>query len=58
MIHDNSSHDANIPALYLLGKDGRMILKTLQNLKRKYAIINMPVNLTFTPPHLINQPRW
>lgn len=58
MIHDNSSYDTNIPALYLLGKDGRMILRTLQKLNRHYAVINMPVNLTFTPAHLINQPRW
>lgn len=58
MIHDNSSSDAKIPAGYLLGKNGQMILSTLQKLKQNYAIVNVPVNLTFTPPQLVNHPPW
>lgn len=58
MVHDNSDRDANIPAGFLLGKNSRVIRSTLQKLNRKYAVINLPVNLTFTPPHLINHPPW
>lgn len=58
MIDDDSVEEVNIPAGYLMGKNGLMILKTLQKLKRSYAIINLPVNLTFTPVHKINQPPW
>lgn len=58
MIDDNSADEVNIPAGYLMGKNGLMIVKTLQKLKRNYAIINLPVNLTFTPVHKMNQPPW
>lgn len=58
MVHDNSDRETNIPAGYLLGKNGRVIRSTLKRLKRKYAIINLPVNLTFTPPNEINHPPW
>ncbi|XP_039482635.1 PRADC1-like protein [Drosophila santomea] len=58
MIHDNSQQDANIPAGFLLGKNGVIIRSTLQRLKRVHALINIPVNLTFTPPSKINHPPW
>lgn len=58
MIDDNTVEEVNIPAGYLLGKNGLMILKTLEKLKRNYAIINLPVNLTYTPVHEMNQPPW
>lgn len=58
MIPDSTSSDANIPAGYLLGKNGQMILSTLRKLKQGYAIVNAPVNLTFTPPQKINHPPW
>lgn len=58
MIHDNSSLDSSIPAGYLLGRNGQMILSTLRKLKQSYALVNIPVNLTFTPPQLINHPPW
>ncbi|CAH1119313.1 unnamed protein product [Phaedon cochleariae] len=58
MIDDNSVEEVNIPAGYLMGKNGLMILNTLQRLKKTYAIINLPVNLTFTPVHKMNQPPW
>lgn len=58
MVDDESEDEANIPAGFLMGKNGIMILKTLQKLKRSYAIINIPVNLTFTPIHKLNQPPW
>ncbi|KAL3280356.1 hypothetical protein HHI36_017845 [Cryptolaemus montrouzieri] len=58
MIDDDSEEEVNIPAAFLMGKNGLMITKTLERLKRKYAIINIPVNLTFTPAHKMNQPPW
>lgn len=58
MIRDNITVDANIPAGFLIGPNGRMIIHTLTNLDRTYALINIPVNLTFTPPELINHPPW
>lgn len=53
MVHDNSERETKIPAGYLLGKNGRLIRRTLNRLQQNYAIINIPVNLTFTPPHEI-----
>lgn len=58
MIHDNSDREVDIPAGFLIGRDGQVIIKTLKRLRRNYALINLPVNLTFTPPHLINHPPW
>lgn len=59
MVHDQiSDKDTNIPVGYLLGKNGFMILTTLRKLELTYAIIKVPVNLTFTPPQLINHPPW
>lgn len=58
MIDDASSFEVNIPVAFLMGKNGAMIKQTLRKLNRKYAIINLPVNITFTPLHKINQPPW
>lgn len=58
MVDDNSGRETTIPAGFLLGKNGRIIKSTLRRLKRNYAIINIPVNLTFTPVEMINHPPW
>ncbi|KNC34872.1 PRADC1-like protein [Lucilia cuprina] len=58
MIHDETNRDAHIPAGYLLGSNGVAIRNTLRRLKRTYARINLPVNLTFVPPSRINHPPW
>lgn len=58
MVHDNTSRDVDIPAGYLLGRNGRMIVSTLERYGLNRAIIKLPVNLTFTPPELINHPPW
>nr|CAI5861701.1 unnamed protein product [Callosobruchus analis] len=58
MIDDNSDEEVHIPAGYLMGRNGVMILNTLEKLNKKYAIINLPVNLTYTPVHKMNQPPW
>ncbi|EDW00609.1 GH20969 [Drosophila grimshawi] len=58
MVHDKTDRDAKIPAGFLLGKNGMIIRSRLLRLKRVYALINIPVNLTFTPPAKINHPPW
>ncbi|GAB0095482.1 PRADC1-like protein [Sergentomyia squamirostris] len=58
MVHDNTGRESDIPAGFLIGINGRVIMQTLKKLRRNYAIINIPVNLTFTPPHQINHPPW
>lgn len=58
MVTDNTERELHIPAGFLLGKNGVIIRNTLKRLKRTYAIINIPVNLTFTPISKINHPPW
>lgn len=58
MVHDNAADDTEIPAGYLSGRNGQMIKTTLQRHGLDRAIINLPVNLTYTPPELINNPPW
>lgn len=58
MVDDNTERESRIPAGFLLGKNGRIIRRTLQNLDLNFAIINIPVNLTFVQPHQINHPPW
>ncbi|XP_055313830.1 PRADC1-like protein [Sitodiplosis mosellana] len=56
MVHDNSSREVDIPAGYLSGRNGRMIINTLHRYGLDRAIIKVPINLTFTPRELINHP--
>ena len=58
MVHDNSTRVTNIPAGFLLGKNGLVIRSTLKRLKMSHAVINLPINLTFIPPAKINHPPW
>lgn len=59
MIHDErDNRNTDIPVGYLLGRNGRMIFHTLRRYGIDRAIIKLPVNLTFTPPELINHPPW
>ncbi|XP_046387168.1 PRADC1-like protein [Ischnura elegans] len=58
MIDDNTHRDVNIPAGFLLGKNGYVIRKTLEKLNRNYALINLPINLSFVPLYKMNQPPW
>ncbi|XP_049785610.1 PRADC1-like protein [Schistocerca cancellata] len=58
MIDDKTHREAHIPAAFLLGKNGHVIRRTLERLNRNYAVINIPVNLTFIPLHETNQPPW
>lgn len=58
MVDDNTGREVYIPAGYLQGMNGQMIRRTLNKLGQMHAIINIPVNLTFVPPHEINHPPW
>ncbi|XP_035898610.1 PRADC1-like protein isoform X1 [Anopheles stephensi] len=58
MVHDNTDRDTNIPAGFLHGKNGIIIRQTLKKMRLPYALVNIPVNLTFIQPHMINQPPW
>ncbi|XP_063233757.1 PRADC1-like protein [Bacillus rossius redtenbacheri] len=58
MIDDNTDREVHIPAGFLVGKNGIMIKRTLEKLQRVYAVINIPVNLTFTSAYKINEPPW
>ncbi|CAH0683163.1 unnamed protein product [Spodoptera exigua] len=58
MVDDKMDLDVNIPAAYLLGRSGTTILRTLRKLKKDYAIVNLPINLTHVPIGKMNQPPW
>ncbi|KAI5630935.1 PA domain-containing protein [Phthorimaea operculella] len=58
MVDDKMELDVNIPAGFLLGRSGATILRTLRKLNRKYAIINLPVNMTHVHITKMNQPPW
>lgn len=61
MIRDDtipSSKTVNIPAGFLLGKNGKMIRQTLKRLNQPFALINIPVNLTYTSLDKLHQPPW
>lgn len=61
MINDDSiplAKPISIPAGFLLGKNGYMIRKVLKRLEMDHAIINIPVNLTYSIIGESNQPPW
>lgn len=58
MVDDHTLREVNIPAGFLLGKNGHMIRRTLEKLHRKRAVINIPVNLTYVPVVKHKQPPW
>lgn len=47
-----------IPAGFLLGKNGKMIMETMEKLNLQYASIYIPVNLTFTSIEKLRMPPW
>lgn len=58
MIDDSTKRNCSIPAVFLLGKDGYMIKKSLKTHSLTRAIINIPINMTFVPEHGHKQPPW
>ncbi|OCT99113.1 protease-associated domain-containing protein 1 [Xenopus laevis] len=58
MINDNSGRTADIPALFLLGRDGYMIQRSLEQHGLPWAIISIPVNISSIPTFELKQPPW
>ncbi|KAG8546560.1 hypothetical protein GDO81_018642, partial [Engystomops pustulosus] len=58
MIQDNSGRTADIPALFLLGKDGYMIQRSLEQHGLPWAVISIPVNVSSIPTFQLRQPPW
>ncbi|XP_023782425.1 protease-associated domain-containing protein 1 [Cyanistes caeruleus] len=58
MIQDSSRRTADIPALFLLGRDGYMIRRSLEQHGLPWAVISIPVNVTSIPTYEMMQPPW
>ncbi|XP_045498814.1 PRADC1-like protein isoform X2 [Colias croceus] len=58
MVDDKMQIDVNIPSAFLLGRNGATIIRTLKKLHLQYAVINIPVNMTYIPINKMNQPPW
>ncbi|KAM4804245.1 protease-associated domain-containing protein 1 [Urocitellus parryii] len=58
MIQDSTQRTVDIPALFLLGRDGYMIRRSLEQHGLPWAIISIPVNVTSMPTFELLQPPW
>ncbi|XP_053314055.1 protease-associated domain-containing protein 1 [Spea bombifrons] len=58
MIQDSSGRTADIPALFLLGRDGYMIQRSLEQHGLPWAVISIPVNVSSIPAFDLRQPPW
>lgn len=58
MVQDDTSRETRIPSLFLLGKDGHIILKTLKSRNLNHALINIPINMTGVLAHKARLPPW
>ncbi|XP_076005429.1 protease-associated domain-containing protein 1-like [Genypterus blacodes] len=58
MITDGSTAKPSIPALFLLGRDGLMIRRSLQRQELPWAVISIPVNVSSLASFPLKQPPW
>ncbi|XP_068995038.1 protease-associated domain-containing protein 1-like [Embiotoca jacksoni] len=58
MVTDGSTTKPSIPALFLLGRDGMMIRRSLQRLDLPWAVISIPVNVSALASFPLKQPPW
>lgn len=58
MITDGSTTMPSIPALFLLGRDGLMIRRSLQRQALPWAVISIPVNVSSLASFPLKQPPW
>ncbi|GCC20676.1 protease-associated domain-containing protein 1-like [Chiloscyllium punctatum] len=58
MVQDGTARDSDIPALFLLGKDGYMIRRSLELHGLPWAVISIPVNVSGIPTFQLQQPPW
>ena len=49
MVDDQTGRVVNIPSMFLSWRDGFMIKAAIEKSNRPYAVINIPLNLTFAP---------
>merc|ERR1719177_54673 len=54
MVDDTTEREVNIPAAFVLGKNGHIIKKVLDKLSLPAAVINIPVNISRISPHKLN----
>ncbi|XP_037081568.1 PRADC1-like protein [Pollicipes pollicipes] len=58
MTSDSEQLKPTIPAAFLLGKNGYMIMETLGRLHLSHAVINIPINASMYHIHERKQPPW
>uniref|UniRef100_A0A3Q1G5A0 Uncharacterized protein n=3 Tax=Acanthochromis polyacanthus TaxID=80966 RepID=A0A3Q1G5A0_9TELE len=58
MVSDGSNAKPSIPALFLLGRDGLMIRRSLQRQALPWAVISIPVNVSALASFPLKQPPW
>ncbi|XP_029019191.1 protease-associated domain-containing protein 1-like [Betta splendens] len=58
MITDGSTAKPSIPALFLLGRDGMMIRRSLHRQALPWAVISIPVNVSSLASFPLKQPPW
>ncbi|CAD5116577.1 DgyrCDS5456 [Dimorphilus gyrociliatus] len=58
MIQDETNRRTMLPAYFLLGKDGIIIRRTLEQKHLHGALINIPLNLSLVPLHKRRLPPW
>ncbi|XP_066567880.1 protease-associated domain-containing protein 1 isoform X1 [Amia ocellicauda] len=58
MITDGQSELPSIPALFILGRDGLMIRRSLQRHSLPWAVISIPVNVSGLASFPLRQPPW
>ncbi|XP_072243665.1 protease-associated domain-containing protein 1-like [Leuresthes tenuis] len=58
MVTDGSTDKPSIPSLFLLGRDGMMIRRSLQRQALQWAVISIPVNVSALASFPLKQPPW
>ncbi|KAM9391716.1 protease-associated domain-containing protein 1-like [Pholidichthys leucotaenia] len=58
MVTDGSTAKPTIPTLFLLGRDGMMIKRSLQRQALPWAVISIPVNVSALASFPLKQPPW
>ena len=58
MIGDGTEHNVDLPCVFLAWKDGYMIKKTIESKNLNYAMINIPLNLTFKYEKKLKKAPW
>ncbi|KAM9858871.1 protease-associated domain-containing protein 1-like [Aulostomus maculatus] len=58
MVTDGSADKPSIPALFMLGRDGMMIKRSLQRQALLWAVISIPVNVSSLASFPLKQPPW